>query len=456
MGITVNTSGLLSSSGFDVQGLVDDIIQADQEQEQPWKDQQTALTAQTSAINQLNSDLASVNSSVQSLTDVVGAFTQRVAVSTDNAIVGATVSNSAAVGNHTVEVSSLATKAVYNTTNTGIASGDAALSGGSFTITVNGNSQTIDIGGSTDTLNSIAAAINANTSLGVTATVVQNSTGAELALVSNNTGAANDISLTASSDSALSFTKASSGTDASATIDGIPVTSASNTISNVIPGVTFQLNGQLQGSPVTVSIEANTDGVGQAVSSFVTAYNQLTTDINAQFAYDSTSDTSGPLAGDATLRTVQAELLQAVSGASVGSSGTPTLGSLGITMNDDGTLSLDSSTLSNALANQFSDVQSFFQDPTSGFATGLSTVVTSLTDPVDGAFTVELQGISNTQTDLTNDINNFEDNLAQTRQQLVTQLTNANDLLQQLPSQLDEINAELGSLPGSSSSSSKS
>jgi flagellar hook-associated protein 2 len=456
MGITVNTSGLLSSSGFDVQGLVDDIIQEDQQQEQPWKDEQTALTAQTSAINQLNSDLASVNSSVQSLTDVVGAFTQRVGVSTDNAIVGATVSNSAAVGDHTVEVNSLATKAVYNTTNTGIASGDTTLSGGSFTITVNGNSQTIDISGSTDTLNSIAAAINANTGLGVTATVVQNSTGAELALVSNSTGAASDITLTPSSDSALSFNKASSGADASATIDGIPVTSATNTISNVVPGVTFQLNGQLQGSPVTVSVEANTDGVSQAVSSFVTAYNQLTTDINAQFAYDSTSDTSGPLAGDATLRTVQAELLQAVSGASVGSSGTPTLGSLGITMNDDGTLSLDTSTLNNALANQFSDVQSFFQDPASGFATGLSTVVTSLTDPVNGAFTVELQGISNTQTDLTNDINNFEDNLTTIRQQLVTQLTNANDLLQQLPSQLDEINAELGSLPGSSSSSSSS
>src|ERR1700749_1873884 len=109
MSITVNTSGLLSSSGFDVQGLVDSIIQADQQQEQPWKDQQTALTAQTNAINQLNSDLASVNTSVQALTDVTGAFSQRVGLSTDNAIVGATVTNSAAVGDHTVVVNSLAT-----------------------------------------------------------------------------------------------------------------------------------------------------------------------------------------------------------------------------------------------------------------------------------------------------------------------------------------------------------
>jgi flagellar hook-associated protein 2 len=454
MAITVNTSGLLTSSGFDVQGLVDAIIQADQAQEQPWKDQQTALTAQTSAINQLNADLAAVNASVQSLTDVTGAFNQRVASSTDNAIVGATVSNSAAVGDHTVEVNSLATKAVYNTTNSGIANGDSTISGGSFTITVGGNSQQITIGGSTDTLNTIAAAINANSALGVTASVIQNSTGAELAVVSNSTGAANDITLAPSSDSTLTFAKPSNGADASATIDGIPVSSASNTVSNVIPGVSFQLNGQLPGSPVTVSIEANTDGVGQAINSFVSAYNQIITDINAQFTYDASSGTSGPLAGDATLRTVQEELLQAVSGTSVAGSGTPTLGSLGITENDDGTLTVDSSTLNNALANQFSDVQSFFQDSTSGFATQLSTVVNSLSDPVNGAFTVELQGITSTQNGLTDDINNFEDNLTQIRQQLVTQLTNANDLLQQLPSKLKQLDAELGSLPGSNNNNS--
>jgi flagellar hook-associated protein 2 len=456
MSITVNTSGLLSSSGFDVQGLVDSIIQADQAQEQPWKDQQTALTAQTNAIDQLNTDLASVNTSVQALTDVTGAFSQRVGVSTDNAIVGATVTNSAAGGDHTVVVNSLATKAVYNTTNTGIATGDSTLSGGSFTITVGSNSQTIDIGGSTNTLNTIAAAINADSSLGVTASVIQNSNGAELAVVSNNTGAANDITLTPSSDSALTFAKPTNGADASATIDGIPVTSASNTVSNVIPGVSFQLNGQLPGSPVTVSVQANTDGAAQAINSFVSAYNQIITDINAQFAYSASSGTAGPLAGDATLRTVQEQLLQAVSGTTVAGSGTPTLGSLGITENDDGTLTVDNSTLSNAIANQFSDVQSFFQDPTSGFATQLSTVVNALNDPVNGAFTVELQGITSTQNGLTDDINNFEDNLVQVRQQLVTQLTNADDLLQQLPSQLNELNAELGSLPDSTSNSSKS
>jgi len=454
MGITVNTAGLMSSSGFDVQGLADTMMEAAAAPEQAWKNQQTTLSGQTSALNQLSSDLSSVNSSVQSLTDVLGAFAQRTASSSDSGIVSATATTAATVGQHTVTVTSLATKAVYYS-DTSVATGDTALSGGSMTVTVGSNIQTVSIGGSTNTLNTLAKKIN-GLNMGVTASVITDTSGAKLALVSNNTGKASDISLTTTADSALTFTKSSDGADAVASVDGIPVTSANNVISNVIPGLTLNLNGQLPGSPVTVSVEANADGVTQAVTDFVNAYNALTSDINAQFTYDSTSGSSGVLAGDSTVRTVQEELMQAVSGINVSNSGTPTLGSLGITMNDDGTLSLDSSTLNAALSSQFSDVQTFFQDPTQGFATQLGTLMTSLSDPVNGAFVVDLQGITNTQTGLTNDINNFEANLALQRQQLVTQLTQANDALEALPNQLNEINAELGSLSNSSSNNKSS
>jgi len=453
MGITVNTAGLLSSGGFDVQGLVDQMMTAAAAPEQPWKDQQTALTNQAAALNQLSSDLASLNTSVESLTDVLGAFAQRTATSSDNSIVSATAATTAAVGQHSVTVTSLATKAVYYSNNTNIATGDTQLSGGSLTINVGSKSQTIDVGGSTNTLNTIAAQIN-KLSIGVTASVINNSTGAELAVVSNSTGKTNDITLTTTSDSALTFTKSSSGADAAATVDGIPVTSSNNVLSNVIPGVSFQLNGELPETPVTIDVSADNASVTQAITSFVNSYNQLTNDINAQFSYDSTSGSAGVLAGDSTVRTVQEELFQAISGINVSGSATPTPGSLGITMNDDGTLSIDSSTLNAALANNFSDVQSFFQDTTNGLATKLGTLMTSLTSPSKGPFVVELQGISSTQSALTDEINDFESRLATQRQTLVTQLTQANDLLEALPSQESEISAELDSLNTSSSSKS--
>jgi len=454
MAITVNTAGLMASSGFDVQSLADSMIQAASAPEQPWKDQQTTLSNETTALNSLSSDLGALNTNVESLSDVLGAFTQRVASSSDDAIVSASASSTAAAGQHTVTVTSLATKAVYYSNNTSMASGDTQISGGSMTITVGGKSQTINIGGGTNTLNTIAASIN-GLGMGATASVVNTSAGAELAIVSNSTGKANDITLTTSSDSALSFTKSSEGNDAVVNIDGVPTPSASNTISNVIPGVTLQLNGQHPDSPVTINVGGNTGAATQAINNFVSSYNQLTKDINAQFAYNAGTGTSGPLAGDSTVRMVQEELYQAISGINVGASGTPTLGSLGITMNDDGTLSVDSSTLNAALSNQFSDVQTFFQDPTQGLATQLQTLMNSLTDTTNGPFTVELQSISNMQTDLTNEISDFESRLADQRQALVAQLTQANEALQALPLQEAQINAELGIMPTSSSNNSK-
>lgn len=455
MAITVNTTGLMASSGFDVQALADAMIQASAAPEQPWKDQQTTLTNETAALKSLSSDLASLNTSVESLNDIMGAFAQRVASSSDNSVVSASASSAAATGQHTVTVTSLATKAVYYSKNTNIPSGDSPLSGGSMTIAIGTKSQTIDIGGNTNTLNAIASSIN-GLSMGVTASVVNTSNGAELAVVSNSTGKANDISLTTSSDSALSFTKSSDGKDADVSIDGVPVPSASNTISNAIPGVTLQINGQEPGHPITISVGTNTDAVTRAINNFVSSYNQITKDINAQFAYSTGSGSAGPLAGDSTVRMVQDELFQAISGISVSSSVTPTLGNLGITMNDDGTLSVDSSALNAALASQFSDVQTFFQDPQQGFATQLQGVMSSLTDSTSGPFLVELQSISNMQNDLADAINDFESRLAAQRQALVAQLTQANQALQSLPLELARINAELGIMPTTSSSNKNS
>ena len=89
MGITVNTAGLLSSSGFDVQGLVDQMMQAAQAPEQVWKDQQTTLSSEASALKSLSSNLSALHTSVESLTDVLGAFAQRTASSSDDSIVSA-------------------------------------------------------------------------------------------------------------------------------------------------------------------------------------------------------------------------------------------------------------------------------------------------------------------------------------------------------------------------------
>ena len=229
--------------------------------------------------------------------------------------------------------------------------------------------------------------------------MVTDSTGARAALVSNSSGSASDFSLSPDSGSSSSFfTRAATGTDASLTVDGIPITSATNTVTGAINGVTLLLNGQAPGTEVGISVGPDVSQASQAINSFVSAYNSLVSQVNSQFAYDSTNQTSGPLASDSTVRMFQSELLAAPSYSSSGSV-IATLGNLGISMNDDGTLTVDSSTLSSAIENNPGAVQSFFQGTSSnGFAANLTNALNTFADPSDGAFTVDLKEASATRT----------------------------------------------------------
>jgi flagellar hook-associated protein 2 len=115
-------------------------------------------------------------------------------------------------------------------------------------------------------------------------------------------------------------------------------------------------------------------------------------------------------------------------------------------VNSDGTLAMNSSTLSNALQNNFSAVQNFFQGSAlNGFGNSLDQQLTSFISPSDGAFTVDLHSISSENTDLTNDITNFETNIiAPLKTQLQAEFSAAETALQQLPNQIKDLDAELG------------
>jgi flagellar hook-associated protein 2 len=119
---------------------------------------------------------------------------------------------------------------------------------------------------------------------------------------------------------------------------------------------------------------------------------------------------------------------------------------MGISVNNDGTLSVDSATLNSALQNNFSDVQSFFQGTAlNGFANTLDQQLTDFISPADGAFTLDLQSIGSQNSDLQNDINNFQTNyIAPLKTQLTSEYSQAEILLQQLPTEMQQINAELG------------
>jgi len=239
-------------------------------------------------------------------------------------------------------------------------------------------------------------------------------------------------------------------------VNGIGIKSASNTVTGAVSGLTLSLLSANLGTSVSLSVAPNTADASTAINQFVTDYNTAIAAVNAQFA-DSGSG-QGVLANDPTVRNLQSDLLQALDYTAAPASGSsattvPNLSSLGISVNDDGTLSVDSTTLSNMLQNNFSDVQNFFQGSAlNGFANSMDQQLTSFISPADGAFTVDLQSISTQTSGLQTDITNFQTNVITPLQtQLQSEFSQAEVLLQQLPNQMKQIDEELGQTSSSES-----
>ena len=442
-------SALGGSTGIDVTGAVDAILYADRAPERAWQAQQSTLSAQASALNQLESEASMLSDALTNLQSSVGALTATTVSSSDSDIATATAAHSTAAGTHTVVVNNLATSGSWY--SDAQSSSASLLTAGSFDLTIGTSTTPISVGGNSgvDTLSQLAASINAQ-SLGVTASIVTDSSGARLSLVSTTTGTAGDFSI--SNDSSISFTRANTGKDASLTVDGVPVSSASNTVSGALGGVTINLLGAAPGTAVTLSIGSDSSAISSAVQTFVSSYNSLIQDVNSQFAYSSTTGIAGTLQGDSVIQGLQAELLNATN-YTAGGNPYATLTSLGITTNNDGTLSLDSATLNSAIQNNSSAVTSFFQGSSgSGFASALNSTLGTYTDVTGGAFTVDLQSLSSEYSSLSDETDTLELYLSQEQTRLTSVYNAADIAIQQLPEKLKQINALLN--PTSTSSSS--
>ncbi len=156
----------------------------------------------------------------------------------------------------------------------------------------------------------------------------------------------------------------------------LTVTSSSNTVTDLVPGVTLNLLSADTASPVTVTVANDTSAIEDAIRGFVDAYNKAIGAINDQFKYDPDTGEGGILMGDTTLMTIQGTLRDLMVNTVPGlPSSMNALSALGITMTDTGTLAIDGSKLSDALANNFSAVESLFKDSGESDNTGIQFVL---------------------------------------------------------------------------------
>lgn len=436
------TTGL--GQGIDVNAFVTAALSGTQASITQVQNQQTAINNQNTALAKITTDLQNLQSAAFTLGDPLGSLSSQSATSSNAAILNATASSTAVTGTHTVTVNSLATTSSYYTG--AVASSSTPLANGSFTIQVgSGSPVSVTIDSSDNTLGGLASAIN-NLNAGVTASVVSDANGARLAIVSNTAGAPGDLTV-AGNSSGLSFTKAVTGANASLVVDGIPISSTSNTVTGAINGITLSLGSANANAPVTVNVAPDTTGATSVINQFVSAYNTAINDLNTQFQVDTTTNTvGGPLNSDGSVNDAQGALLSAIAFATTGNSGIVNLASLGINLNNDGTLTVDQSALSSSLAGNYSAVQNFLQNSSTGFVQNLNSALASLVDPGTGSLTLDAQGLTASSQSLGQTISDLQDAYNTQQQNLIQVYSQVNTTLQELPLLQAQLSQQLGTI----------
>jgi flagellar hook-associated protein 2 len=345
------------------------------------------LTAQLSGVSTLKSAITDFTAALESL--VKGGTLQSQPVSTDPSVLTATAITGARLTglSGSIRVDRLATAQTAVSTAS-VASKTESLGSGSFTLRVGtasvdadgamtgitpaGDAITIDV---TDgTLSSVAAAINAKKA-GVTASVVTDADGKAFLSLKGETGTAKAFTLeasAASSDKLKQFSVGPAATgmtitgtagNAALTVDGIPVERAGNSISDLIEGVKLDLVGT---SPKAVSLSASTPttALTNAVEDFVFTYNQVLAELQKQ-----TDPVTGDLRNDTGAQNMSRSLkaLSLRDLVPAAAAGTPrTLAEIGVLTNRDGTLSVNSDTLTKAIAGNPAALEAMFSNASDG------------------------------------------------------------------------------------------
>ncbi|WP_213302288.1 flagellar filament capping protein FliD [Paraburkholderia sacchari] len=459
-------SGSTGNSSMDVSSLVTALVNSKIAGQAATLSSQAQLdNTQISAYGTLSAALSALQAGLGSLSD--GTTVNAFKASTSGSGIAATATTGAVAGTYSIDVAQIATAQVLTSRGYG-ASQPLASVPSTMTLSIGGASTTISLNSGNSTVSGIAAAINsASNNPGVTATVVNGADGAHLVLHANATGSQNAISIqindtatgdplnglavtgnagtslsgnasatsaqlkanqsklsnvqTSGSPATPNWTQTTAAQDAYFTLDGTGVTNATNSVTTALAGVTLSLSAASVDttgtSPQTLTIAQDTSSQSNAINNFVTLYNTLVTTMGTLTAYSSTATSQGVLLGDSTLNLVRNQLASIVATGVKNGNTTTSLATIGVTLNADGSLAVDSSTLSSALQNNQATVAKLFSS-TNGVAAQLNTNITSYLSS-SGAIQTRTKALN---TDLTN-LSTQQSSLATYRSQLTSMYT---------------------------------
>lgn len=460
---TISSLGI--GSGLDLNGLLDQLRDAERGKLEPIKAQQAQQEARISAFGRLQSALTTFQESVDKLNDA--SLYQSLSANVRGEAFTAKAGSEAQPGSFSVEVGKLATAGTLATQR--VASADqpivdqAALDASAGKLVLNfvgGDVPVVKVDiTANSTLEDIRDAINARDDAGVSASIVHDGSGYRLALNSKETGAEASIQSTNFEDLVAGNLAAEPGAvvdqpgqDAALKVNGIDITNASNTVEGAIQGVTLTLNATTaEGQPDTLRVEQDTLKVREAVSGFVKAFNELKGTVGTLTSYDSESGQAGELNGDRTVRTIESRLRAALSGG-VGEGELRMLGEVGISLQRDGTLELDDEALDELVSGNMAALGEFFAgaDEAGGLAGQVNGTLSQLLDD-SGLVNRSIEGAEGRLERLDERYGRMEQSIERTIEryrvqfgQLDAMIAQMNQTSEYLTQQFDALDAQLG------------
>jgi flagellar hook-associated protein 2 len=374
---TLSSPGI--GSGLDIKNIVSQLVALEKRPVDTLKVQAATVQTKISTFGQIKSLVSTLSDAVGKLTSVTG--WNAVSTSSSNS---AAVSASAVGGTlpttFNVEVSALAK--AKSTASAALLPVGSAVGAGTFTVTpVTGSPVNLTIT-ATDTISDVASKINGS-GAGITATILTDASGERLLLRSKSTGVSGGFSASVTdndgnnADAAglsrlvVGSTITQAPLDAAATVNGIPVTSSTNTFSTTVSGVTFTAL-QVTTAPVEISVSKDTSTIKENIDEFVAAYNAINGVLNEATKYDPGSKQGGLLQGDSTTLALQNSLRNAIQSITKASSVYTRLADVGITQQRGGDLSVDSTKLSAAMTNNMEELKNMFRSTGGGAMDGVA------------------------------------------------------------------------------------
>lgn len=435
-------------SGLDTRAIISALMAVERRPITALESKKASLNSSKNLFGDFKKLLSDLDTKAQSLRTTTD-FLEMKAASSDEDVLAARAGSTATPGSYQIKVLALASSQV-SVSNGRAAKDDPVFGDGTFFLNVNGTDHPIDIGAGTgyaSTLDGIAQAIR-DKGLDVTAEVVDTGqTGAsryQLVMRSTTVGSQGAFSLTLDSGNAaldsliteVNANQRAPGQDAHLLYNGVDVYRSSNSVGDLIPGVTLDLKSVDTVNPVTVTITTDAEETSKKIKEFVDAYNKVVDFVKTQNELDADGGAKNPLFGDSTLRSIRSSLRSVVGGSvATGNSAITLLANAGITSDRDGKLTFNQSKFEEKLGEDEQAVASLFSATDVGIAAKLSTQLSSYTSSVDGIIKTRQDGFDRMIKDAQRRIDQGEQRLARFEQNLEQRYANLETQIARLQGQ---------------------